>query len=364
MSEAPLVVIAAGGTGGHMFPAQALAEELIQRGWRVKLSTDARGNKYSTAFPASVVREVVSAATTARGGVIGKILVPFKILSGTFATFRSMRRDRPAAVVGFGGYPAVPAMLAARLLRIPRMVHEQNAVLGRVNKFFARKVNVVACSFWPTEVPRQTRTVHTGNPVRGAVLEYACADYTPPGNWEMNLLVIGGSQGASLFSTVVPEAIKALPDRMRHLLVVHQQARESDIEKVRAAYANLGVRADIQPFFNDVPVRIARSQLVVARAGASTLADLTVIGRPSVLIPLAIAMNDHQSANANGLVSAGGAFAIAEKELTAEALSEHIAAILSDPDGATAMAQAAAAQGSPKAAQELANLVESLVEKG
>lgn len=364
MYDEPLAVIAAGGTGGHMFPAQALAEELIRRGWRVKLSTDARGNRYSGGFPDEVEREVVSAATTARGGLLGKLTVPFKILAGSVTAIRSMRRDRPLVVIGFGGYPAVPAMLAARLLRIPRMVHEQNAVLGRVNRFFARRVNVVACSFWPTAVPAQTRTVHTGNPVRAAVLEFACADYIPPGNWEMRLLVIGGSQGASIFARVVPEAVALLPEQMRHLLVVQQQARSADLDAVRAAYANLGVKAEISTFFDDVPARMAHSQLVISRAGASSLADVTVVGRPSVLVPLAIATNDHQTANANGLVSAGGAFAIPENRLTAGVLSEHIAAILSDPDGAAAMAQAAAAQGRPKAAQELADLVESLAQKG
>lgn len=364
MTDAPLLIIAAGGTGGHMFPAQALAEEMLTRGWRVKLSTDARGNKYSGGFPGGIIREVVSSATPARGGALAKVAMPFRILSGVFSAWRSMRADRPTVVVGFGGYPAIPAMSAAWLLRLPRMVHEQNGVLGRVNGLFAKHVNVVACSVWPTEVPTGTNTIHTGNPVRGVVLAQACADYQPPGNWPMDLLVFGGSQGASILSNVVPKAIAMLPEAMLAQLSISHQARAADHEMVVAEYAQIGVKADVQPFFEDIPERMVAAQLVIARAGASSIADLTVIGRPSILIPLAIAVRDEQSANAKALVAAGGAFVIQESELTPEVLSQHITAILSDADGASAMAQAAVLQGKPDATTELANLVESLTDKG
>lgn len=357
---APLLIIAAGGTGGHMFPAQALAEEMLSRGWRVKLSTDARGNRYSDGFPDAVVREVVSSATPSRGGPLAKLVMPFRIASGVYSAWKSMRADRPSVVVGFGGYPAIPAMTAARLLGLPRMVHEQNGVLGRVNALFAKRVDVVACSVWPTELPNNVKAVHTGNPVRGVVLEHAAAPYHVPGDYPMNLLVIGGSQGASILSNVVPKAISMLPDAMKAHLNVSHQARAADLDAVVTEYEEMGVTADVQPFFDDIPVRIDAAQLVVSRAGASSIADLTVIGRPSLLIPLAIAVRDEQTANAKALVEAGGAFLMPEPELTAEGLSEHIKAILSDAEGAIAMAQAAAAQGKPDATQELAVLVESL----
>ncbi len=357
---APLLIIAAGGTGGHMFPAQALAEEMLTRGWRVKLSTDARGNKYSGGFPDVVKREVVSSATPSRGGPLAKLAMPFRIASGVFSAWRSMKADRPTVVVGFGGYPAIPAMTAARLLGLPRMIHEQNGVLGRVNGLFAKGVNVVACSVWPTELPANTKAVHTGNPVRSVVLDHASAPYHVPGDYPMNLLVFGGSQGASILSNVVPKAIELLPDAMKMHLNVSHQARAADLDAVVAAYDAMGVTADVQPFFDDIPVRIDAAQLVISRAGASSIADLTVIGRPSILIPLAIAVRDEQTANAKALVESGGAFLIPEPELTPEELAGHIKAILSDPEGAIAMAQAAAVQGKPEATQELAALVESL----
>jgi len=360
----PLLVIAAGGTGGHMFPAQALAEAMLARGWRVKLSTDARGNRYSDSFPEAVKREVVSSATPARGGALAKIAMPFRILSGVLSAWSSMRKDRPTVVVGFGGYPAIPAMSAATVLGLPRMVHEQNGVLGRVNGLFAKRADVVACSVWPTELPPKTNAVHTGNPVRGVVLEHAGAPYHFPGDFPMNLLVIGGSQGASILSNVVPKAVALLPEAMRAHLNVSHQARAADLEDVVAFYEGLGVAADVQPFFDDVPVRMDAAQLVISRAGASSIADLTVIGRPSILIPLAIAVRDEQTANAKALVEAGGAFLIKEPELTPEGLASHIEAILADAEGATAMAQAAAAQGKPDATETLAALVESLAEKG
>ena len=233
-------------------------------------------------------------------------------------------------------------------------------MLGRVNALFAKRVDVVACSVWPTELPDNIRAVHTGNPVRGVVLDHAAAPYHVPGNYPMNLLVIGGSQGASILSDVVPKAISLLPETMRAHLNVSHQARAADLDRVVAEYDMMGVAADVQPFFEDVPVRIDAAQLVISRAGASSIADLTVIGRPSILIPLAIAVRDEQSANARALVETGGAFLIQERDLTAEGLSGHIKAILSDPEGAIAMAKAAASQGKSGATQELAALVESL----
>ena len=206
-----LLLMAAGGTGGHMFPAQALAEAMLRKGWRVKLSTDARGARYTGGFPHTTEITEVSSATFARGGLLAKALVGPKILSGVAAMTAEMRRDRPDVVVGFGGYPSIPALGAAWLLGLPRMIHEQNGVLGRVNQLFATRVAQVACGVWPTDLPQGARGVHVGNPVRGAVLEREGAPYIPPGDYPMSILVIGGSQGARILSDVVPEAIAALP---------------------------------------------------------------------------------------------------------------------------------------------------------
>ena len=224
MSEQkPLLIIAAGGTGGHMFPAQALAERMLRAGWRVKLSTDARGARYTGGFPHSVEIEEVASSTFARGGALAKLLVPFRVLGGVLAASFKMLRDKPAVVVGFGGYPSIPAMAAAWLLRKPCMIHEQNGVLGRVNKIFAKRVDVVACGTWPTTLPEGVEGIHTGNPVRGTVLERAGAGYITPGPYPMSLLVIGGSQGARILSDVVPAAIAMLPEALlMHLRVAHQ----------------------------------------------------------------------------------------------------------------------------------------------
>ncbi len=354
------LVIAAGGTGGHMFPAQALAETMLARGWRVTLSTDARGARYAAGFPAEVAREVVASATPARGGAAGKLLVPFRVGGGVAASAARMLRDRPAVVVGFGGYPSIPALSAAVALRLPRMIHEQNGVLGRVNRAFARRVDAVACGTWPTALPPGVEGVNTGNPVRGAVLDMAGAAYIPPGEGPLEVLVIGGSQGARILSDVVPEAVLALPEAMRARLRLSQQAREEDVARVTAFYREKGIVADIRTFFDDVPERMARAQLVVARAGASTIADLSVIGRPAILIPYAAAAEDHQTANARGLQAAGAAEVVPEARLTSEGLGALIHSILSEPDRALAMARAALALGKPDAADRLAHLVERL----
>ncbi|MTH77285.1 undecaprenyldiphospho-muramoylpentapeptide beta-N-acetylglucosaminyltransferase [Paracoccus aestuariivivens] len=356
----PYCLIAAGGTGGHMFPAQALAETLLARGWRVKLSTDERGARYASAFPDNVVREVVSSATTARGGAAAKLAVPFRISQGVMAALRAMKQDRPAIVVGFGGYPTIPAMSAALALRIPRMIHEQNGVMGRVNTAFARYVNKVACGTWPTQLPTGVEGTHTGNPVRQSVLEQTGVPYAPAGDGPLNVLVIGGSQGARVLSDVVPDAIIGLPEEIRARLRLSQQARAEDMERVSVAYRQAGIAAEVKPFFDDVPRRLAECQLVVSRAGASSLADITVIGRPSILIPFAAATGDHQTANARSLGESGAAMVLPESVLDAESLRRDMREILTDGSRASNMAAATLALGRPDAAQRLADLVTEL----
>jgi UDP-N-acetylglucosamine--N-acetylmuramyl-(pentapeptide) pyrophosphoryl-undecaprenol N-acetylglucosamine transferase len=359
-TSAPHLIIAAGGTGGHMFPAQALAEAMVRRGWRVTLSTDARGARYTGGFPHTVSVRQVASATFARGGALAKALVPFRILGGIVSATVRMLGDKPAVVVGFGGYPAIPAMAAAWLTRRPRAIHEQNGVLGRVNRVFARRVDAVACGTWPTELPSGVAGIHTGNPVRAAILARAGAPYMPPGDWPMSLLVFGGSQGARILSDIVPEAVAMLPEGLRDRLRVAQQARPEDIDRVAGAYADMGVRAEVEPFFEDMPRRLTEAQLVIARSGASSVADICVVGRPAIYIPYAAAVRDEQTANARGPVAAEAAALMPERKLTPEVLSETIAAILTQPDAALRMAQAALSVSVPDATERLVALVEGL----
>lgn len=363
MTKQPLLVIAAGGTGGHMFPAQALAEAMLAKGWRVKLSTDARGARYTGGFPHTAEIEQVPSATFARGGLFAKAMVPFRILGGVLSAAAKLRRDRPDVVVGFGGYPTIPAVSAAILLGLPRMIHEQNGVLGRVNEKFSKRVDYVACGTWPTDLPEGVEAQFVGNPVRNSVLERAGAGYIPPGDYPMSILVMGGSQGARILSDVVPPAIDALPSEIRRHIRVSHQARGEDFERVTKYYADQGISADVQEFFSDIPERMSEAQLVISRSGASSVADISVIGRPSILVPFAAATGDHQSANARGLADAGAAIVIPENLFEVDSLSEQIEIVLSNSDGALQMSRAAMSVGKPDATENLVSLVEYLASK-
>jgi len=362
--SAPLLIIAAGGTGGHMFPAQALAEAMLAKGWRVRLSTDARGARYTSGFPDAVEVNVVGSATFARGGIVQKLLVPFRIFGGIAAAKWRMLRERPTVVVGFGGYPAIPAMTAAWALRVPRMIHEQNGVLGRVNQLFAKRVDQIACGTWPTELPAGVKGTHTGNPVRAAILEHAGSPYIPPGDYPMSILIMGGSQGARVMSDVVPPAIAALPEDIRRNIRVSHQARPEDLDRVTAYYENEMIKADVQTFFDDVPRRMADAQLVISRSGASTVADVSVIGRPAIWVPFAAAVRDEQTANARQLVEAGAAVVMPETAFEVSALTAKLAELLSDEAGMLQMAIAATSCGVPDATDRLVQLVENLAEAG
>jgi UDP-N-acetylglucosamine--N-acetylmuramyl-(pentapeptide) pyrophosphoryl-undecaprenol N-acetylglucosamine transferase len=351
--------MAAGGTGGHMFPAQALAEVMLARGWKVSLSTDARGARYTDGFPNAVDVQQVSSATFARGGALAKVIAPFRLAAGIVAAVARFTISRPTAVIGFGGYPSIPAISAAWLLRIPRVIHEQNGVLGRVNGIFAPRVNVVACGTWPTKLPAGLKGQHTGNPVRAQVLEHAGAPYTAPVE-NASILVMGGSQGARILSDVVPEAIAKLG--LSNIKVAHQ-ARPEDLARVIRTYDAAGITAEVEPFFDDIATRIAGAHLVISRAGASSVADISVIGRPSILIPFAAATADHQTANASGLVAADAAILIPESKLDADTLSAHIDSVLTTPGAAEQMSDNALALGMPDAADRLANIISTLAEK-
>lgn len=361
----PLLVIAAGGTGGHMFPAQALAEEMLRRGWRVKLATDPRGLRYAGGFPEAVERVELRSATFSQGGLAAKLAAPLRIFSGMRAAVRRFGADPPACVAGFGGYPALPALGAAWWLGLPRLIHEQNGVLGRVNRLFARRVDRVACGTWPvTNAPAGATLVHLGNPIRDSVLEHLGLPYFAPLEGGFVLVVFGGSQGASVFARLVPAAVSLLPEELRHRLIVVQQVRPGEEGEVAAAYRDAGVETKLAPFFDNMPELLAGCQLVICRAGASTVAELAALGRPSILVPYPHAMDDHQTANAKAFADTGGAILAPEAGLKAEALAEHIRGLLLDPDKAEQMAGRARAEGRPRAAQKLADLVEALGKTG
>ncbi len=354
------LAISAGGTGGHMFPAQALAETVLASGWRVTLMTDARGAQYAGGFPDRVVVQKIASATFARGGSRTKLLAPVSIAVGIAAANVRFLRDRPSVVVGFGGYPSIPALVAASALRIPSMIHEQNGVLGRTNRLFARRVDKVACGTWPTALPAGVSALHTGNPVRAQVLDRAGAIYEIPESGPFSILVIGGSQGAHILSEVVPPAIVDLRDRLGATVRVAHQARPEDLARVRVAYESAGIEADVEPFFADIAQRIENAHLAIGRAGASTVADICTIGRPSILIPYAAAAADHQTANARILADAGAAIIVPETELDPSALTEQMQGVLGTVGTALRMRENALGLAKPDAASHLALAVEQL----
>ena len=357
------IALAAGGTGGHLFPAEALAQELKRRGWRILLVTDARGARFATAFPADE-RLMISAASPSIGGPAAKVAAAFSLAGGLVAALRAFRQRRIAAAVGFGGYPSFPAMKAAELVGAPYGVHEQNGVLGRANRMVVGGARFLAHGFPVLEMtPRKMRArlVEVGNPVRDLVRDAAgkpfpsCDDGRP-----IELLVFGGSQGASLFSAIVPAAVAGLPQSLRERLRVTQQVRDPEISDVRAIYADAGVACELAPFFPDLPEKIAAAHLVIARAGASTVTELSVIGRASILVPLAIAMDDHQTGNARALSDAGAAVRISESDFNADALKARLHDLLTDPDLLRHMAASAKGRVRTDAAAALADLVEQI----
>ncbi|HEX9466004.1 MAG TPA: undecaprenyldiphospho-muramoylpentapeptide beta-N-acetylglucosaminyltransferase [Alphaproteobacteria bacterium] len=362
MSDKPLIVLTAGGTGGHVFPAEALARVLSARGHKLALVTDKRGTSYRGALAEIDTHHLP--VTTLSGGMAQRLRGGFDLAISTVRARSLLRRLKPAVVVGFGGYPSLPAMFAAVQLGIPTALHEQNAVLGRANRLLARRVNVLATAFTHVaHLPADAagRVTLTGNPVRPAVLALRRDTYEAPGpGGPLRLLVTGGSQGANVFSRVVPAAVAALSPEQRARLSIVQQCRPEDLEAARAAYRAAGVAAELDSFFEDLPARLAKSSVVICRSGASTVAELTVIGRPAVLVPYPHAMDDHQSANAAALADAGAGWLVANSALTPNALAKRLAALLDDPTPLGRAAAAAWAQGRPDAAERLADVVAKL----
>lgn len=364
MNQKPLVVIGAGGTGGHMFPAAAFAEEMAARGWEVGLISDSRGLRYADKFPADWKMEVKAASPNLRKPwtLPGTAM---KLRAGVNAAVRQFKQaQKPALVAGFGGYPAYPALSAGRRLGIPLLIHEQNAVLGRVNRTFATKAAVVASGFQRLDrLPGGANHQPIGNPVRAPIAAMRDVAF-PSMDGELTVLITGGSQGARILGEAIPLAIaNHIPPPLRVRLHVVQQVREEQLDQVRAIYDKAQVKTTLQSFFSDMPERLAAAHLVIARSGAGTVSEIAVVGRPSILIPLKIAMDNHQEANAEDLVEAGGADVLLEDNLFPNLLGELIALRLSDANDLAVRAAAAKALGNVRAAQDLADLAESVAKR-
>lgn len=354
------ILLSAGGTGGHLFPAEALAHELIARGWEVHLATDRRAERYAGEFPSEAIH-VVRSATIGSKNPIALMRAFVALWTGFREASALIERLKPAAVVGFGGYPTLPPVYAAIRRGVPTIIHEQNAVMGRANKALAARVSAIAGGFLAASGPHAGKIAVTGNPVRPAVLEAAAAKYEPcQPDKPFRLLVFGGSQGALFFSEAMPKAIALLPEELRKRMVIVQQARKEDEAALRAAYADLGVEAEIAPFFNDLAQRMAKAHLVISRSGASTVSEIAVVGRPAILVPYPYALDHDQAANAAALAAAGGAEVHRQAELSPERLAELMAGLAGDPKRLAEMAKAARAAGRADAAALLADLVESI----
>jgi UDP-N-acetylglucosamine--N-acetylmuramyl-(pentapeptide) pyrophosphoryl-undecaprenol N-acetylglucosamine transferase len=357
-------LLVAGGTGGHLFPALALREVLARRGWTAHVATDPRVGELIEGVPAEELHRVPS-ATFSLGAPLAMMGSAARLANGVRHSRKLLKRLRPAIVVGFGGYPTVPPAVAARMARIPIVVHEQNAVVGRANRLLLRLGAVLATGFKdPKSAKRAVRAVYVGNPVRKAIVAAVRPYDVPTDDEPFRLLVFGGSQGAHVFSKLVPAALGLFPDDSRWRVSVVQQARPEDERATREAFSKIGVDAEVQPFFTDMGERIANAHLVICRAGASTVAELAVLGRPAILVPYPHALDHDQAENARTLAEAGGAWVVPEHELTPTVLARRLGDFLEDPEALAIAADAAHAEGRVDAAERLADLVEAVAERG
>ena len=359
-NTSPLILLAAGGTGGHLFPAEALGVELMKRGFRVRLATDARALRYSGLFSRDTI-DVVPSETLRGRNPISLARTGFTLAAGMAIAVHLLRKLRPAAVVGFGGYPTLPPLIAARLLGIPGIIHDANAVLGRANRFLSSRVSAIATSL-PGVLDRDpqlaSKTTTVGTPMRPAILAASAVKYVgPEPGGPFRLLVTGGSQGARVMADIVPPAIEKLEPSLWGRLSLTQQVREEDMTRVRTVYNRLKINAELAPFFADLPARLAANHLVISRSGAGTVAELAAIGRPSILVPLPGAIDQDQFANAGVLSEAGGALRIVQSDFTPDRLAAEISALAADPSKLTTMAKAARNAGRLDAAERLADLV-------
>jgi UDP-N-acetylglucosamine--N-acetylmuramyl-(pentapeptide) pyrophosphoryl-undecaprenol N-acetylglucosamine transferase len=361
---APRILLAAGGTGGHMFPAEALARALLGRGLEVALATDERGGGFGDRLPQVKVHRIASGGVAGKGALT-RVRNFMRLGMGFLQARKLLRQLGPAVVVGFGGYPSIPPLAAAQRGNIPTLLHEQNAVMGRANRFLAKSAARLALSFEQVQfadvVPGARRTV-TGNPVRPEISAIADAPYAAPAAGEkVRLFVMGGSLGARVFGRAVPEAVALLPQDLRNRLAITQQVRPEDLAQAEEDYRALGLTVELQPFFNDVPRRLREAHVLVTRAGASTLAELTAAGRPAVLVPLPNSIDDHQMANARALDSIGGGWLLPESTLSARSLAKILHEVLADPARLETAAAAAKSLGRRDAADRLADQVVDLL---
>jgi UDP-N-acetylglucosamine--N-acetylmuramyl-(pentapeptide) pyrophosphoryl-undecaprenol N-acetylglucosamine transferase len=359
-----VILLAAGGTGGHLFPAEALAHELIERGWSVHLATDDRAERFAGHFPAAAIHPIQSATMGSKNPVA--LLGAFwKIWRGVRQASAVIARIKPDAVVGFGGYPTLPPLYAATRRKVPTLIHEQNAVMGRANRALSGRVDAIAGGFLPQdESAAGAKTVTTGNPVRPPILEAAKTPYmASQGEEPFRLLVFGGSQGAQFFSDAMPAAIGLLPDAQRKRLVITQQARADDVARVKAGYAALGVHVEVSPFFTDMAQRMATAHLVISRSGASTVSEIAVIGRPALLVPYPYALDHDQAANAAALAAAGGGEVHPQSSLSPERIAALVGGLMDNPERLAAMAAGAKSVGRPDAARLLADLTEAIASR-
>jgi len=357
------IVLATGGTGGHVFPAQALARALVDRGYRLVLITDRRGSAYGGPLGELETHRIRAAGISGRG-LAAKISATFQLGLGLLQARRLLKRFRPRAVVGFGGYPSVPTMVAAAQLGCRTVIHEQNAVLGRANRILAPRADRIATAFERVAMIQEAddaRVVRTGNPVRPEIVAAARPYRAPGGGDPIEILVTGGSQGAAIFADIVPAALAALPADQRGRLKVTQQCRENEVESVRRSYAASGIDAELATFITDMPDRLARAHLAICRSGASTVAELAAAGRPAIMIPYPHAIDDHQRENAARLCDAGGGWQLPQSDATAAALRELVASLLANPERLARAAACAARAGAPDAAERLADVVCELI---
>lgn len=359
-AHAPLVVLAAGGTGGHVFPAEALAVELKNRNCRLALVTDRRGGHYNGGL-GDVETHRIQAGGVAGKGMFARMKSVPELAIGTLQARSLLRRLKPAVVVGFGGYASFPTMMAATIAGYPTVIHEQNAVLGRANRLLASRVNRITTSFEKSRLlPEESskKIICVGMPVRPEIVSKRGAPYPAlRDDGPINVLVIGGSQGARVFSDVIPSALVKLDPRWRERLMITQQCRPEDLDSVRATYKTLNIKAELSTFFSDVPDRLAGTHLLIGRAGASTVAEVTVVGRPAIMVPYPHAVDDHQTANAHAIDEMGGGWLMPEHAFTPDTLVERLNALFGYPTALESAAACSLATGRPDAAQTFADVV-------
>ena len=363
MTAGKKFILTAGGTGGHVFPAEALADELVAKGCSVSFITDKRGNTFSGRFPTA--REYrVFASGYAGKGLFAKMKGLFYLGLGVLQSLMILKREKPDAVVGFGGYAAFPAGFAATLLKIPLVLHDQNAVLGGANRFLAAKSALIATSFPAVaRIPEKTATVFTGLPLRPDILALADAPY-PPLNPPYTILITGGSQGAKIFGSVIPEALKLLPLDLKQKLKIQQQCRAAELEAVKETYKDSGLDVEVASFFSDMPERLKSAHLFICRAGASSIAEASIAGRPAIIVPMQSSADGHQRANALSLAATGGAWMIEEPDFTPETLAGKIQELFNDPKTLITASEKIRERNRPDAAGLLAKAVLSVTENG